>query len=179
MISTDWTPGIGDPTIAGWVTVAAYAVCGVLCFRATRQSISRRWWTALGFLLGLLGVNKQLDLQSLFTSILRDLARFQGWYDQRGHYQAEFISLMIVSGFILAIFLALTVGRKSDNMVRLSIVAVCVLGAFVVVRAASFHHVDFMLGLTWQGVRFNTAMELGPLLIIMFAAWQAGRHKAS
>jgi hypothetical protein len=176
LTSAHWTPGIGDPTFAGWVTVVAYALAAILCFRTARQAQPRRWWQALGVLLTLMGINKQLDLQSLFTDVFRDLARAQGWYDQRGNYQAEFIVGMIVSGVLLAIFLGLAIGRKADDAVRLSIAAVCLLGTFVIVRAASFHHVDAMLGLTWLGVRFNTAMELGPLLMIMVAAQLEARH---
>ena len=30
----------------------------------------------------LLGINKQLDLQSLFTEVMRDMAHAQGWYNE-------------------------------------------------------------------------------------------------
>src|SRR5580693_6074196 len=83
-----WKPGIGDPTVMGWVTVAAYFVAVIGCFLAawreplpdgTRRPRSRpsKFWLALAALMVALGINKQLDLQSLATQIGRDAIR--GW----------------------------------------------------------------------------------------------------
>ena len=175
MTSAHWTPGIGDPTVAGWITVVAYFIAALLCLRARagERVVEQRWWRGLGVLMILMGINKQLDLQTLFTDIGRDVARADDWYAQRGIVQWDFIVAMMTGGMIAAVVLILTVGRRSGAWVRLSIVALCWLGVFVLIRAASFHHVDAMLGLKLAGVRFNTAMELGPLLLIIWAAWQA------
>src|SRR5882672_1117833 len=34
----DWSPGIGDPTVMGWLTVAAYFAASWLCVRAFRRA---------------------------------------------------------------------------------------------------------------------------------------------
>ena len=153
MTSAHWTPGIGDPTVAGWVTVAAYFGAAVLCFRAraSGRPTERRWWTGLAVLMVVMGFNKQLDLQTLFTDVGRDMARSEDWYNARGIVQRDFIVAMMVSGAVAALTLFMTVGRRSGSWVRLSILAVCALGVFVLVRAASFHHVDAMLGLKFGG----------------------------
>jgi len=86
-----WRPGIGDPTVMGWVTVGAYAVAaavaGVAAHRARGAAAPHpgpdRTWLLVAGLMALLCVNKQLDLQSLFTDLGRVLAREQGWYARR------------------------------------------------------------------------------------------------
>jgi hypothetical protein len=174
MTSAQWTPGIGDPTIAGWVTVATYAIAALLCWRARAMSIDaeRHWWTGLFVLMILMGINKQLDIQTLFTDVGRDMARAQGWYDRHRVVQGFFIVGLIVAGLLAAMTLALTIGRKSRLWARVSMLATCALGVFVLIRATSFHHVDEMLGLQLGGLRYNNILELGPLLLIALAAWK-------
>src|SRR5947208_14886073 len=100
----NWTPGIGDPTLAGWLTVALYLVAAVLCWRLARQaglknavrSRERRTWRAISVLFLALGINKQLDLQTALTEAGRVLAHYQGWYEQRQLVQLAFITLVAV-----------------------------------------------------------------------------------
>ena len=96
-----WRPGIGDPTVLGRITVAAYFAAMAACARVWRLDrrasragapASPTLWLVLAVLLGLLGVNKQLDLQSLLTEIGRTLARRQDWYARRREVQAAFIA---------------------------------------------------------------------------------------
>ena len=59
-----WEPGIGDPTVYGWVTVAAYALGALFCWQASRSGAPReqRFWLVLTAIMAFLCVNKQLDL---------------------------------------------------------------------------------------------------------------------
>ena len=75
-IPTYWQPGIGDPSLAGWLTVLLYVLVGLLAFRvagrvafpvATRGR-ERSFWIIVGCLMLCLAVNKQLDLQSALTA---------------------------------------------------------------------------------------------------------------
>ena len=90
----NWAPGIGDPTPAGWLATLAYFATAFSCRTAARRilpahrktpSLRREWrlWSALSGLLALLGLNKQLDLQSALTEVGRIAARSGGWYDER------------------------------------------------------------------------------------------------
>jgi hypothetical protein len=36
-----WSPGIGDPTVAGWITVFAYFAASLLCWRVYRNRLAR------------------------------------------------------------------------------------------------------------------------------------------
>src|SRR6266540_5387037 len=96
-----WRPGIGDPTFMGWLTVVGYFTAALLCWMAGRSDQRAhpqsgyprqpRLWFGLALLLTLLGVNKQLDLQTWFTLALKSAAEAQGWYEQRRVFQAAFI----------------------------------------------------------------------------------------
>ena len=54
-----------------------------------------------------LGINKQLDLQSLLIQIARARAIDGGWYDNRRRYQMEFIVVVTLLGLIATTVLAL------------------------------------------------------------------------
>ncbi|MCB9898640.1 MAG: hypothetical protein H6825_11610 [Planctomycetes bacterium] len=172
-----WTPGIGDPTVIGWVTVVAYLVAGVLALgartRARDAGLARllRFWTVLTALLFALGVNKQLDLQSLFTQVGRDLAKAQGWYDERGTVQVDFI-LGLVAVVGLALLGTLWFLRRALARVRLAFAGTVFLCTFIVVRAASFHHMDVLLQWEFLHVRMNWVLELGGIALVALGAWR-------
>ena len=104
-MSFNWTPGIGDPTIGGWLTVALYLVASVSCWILARnlrledapRLRERRAWQSISVLFLALGVNKQLDLQTALTESGRVLAQYQGWYQQRQLVQLAFIALVAVT----------------------------------------------------------------------------------
>jgi hypothetical protein len=186
-----WHPGIGDPTPMGWVTVVAYFTAAYLCFSAYRTSrcgmqalgarapleaqqlrTLARFWLGLCALLLLLGVNKQLDLQSLFTEVLRDMAHAQGWYGERRKYQFLFVVAIALGGAGAAATLAYHL-RHVVRRVALAIVGVCTLVSFVVIRAASFHHIDVLL--RRGSLRLNWVLELSGILMLGAAAYLAAR----
>src|SRR3569833_3825399 len=85
-----WRPGIGDPTVVGWVTVIAYAVAAVLCLQSALRILHVKdagprvvFWSVLAVIMLLLGINKQLDLQTWFTLEGKKLALSEGWYNHR------------------------------------------------------------------------------------------------
>src|SRR4051812_44846770 len=93
----DWSPGIGDPSVMGWVTVAVYFFTAYRCFRLAPGRDTKLvpyeshvWWSFVVIVVAL-GINKQLDLQTALTEIGRILAREEGWYGERRIVQAAFL----------------------------------------------------------------------------------------
>ena len=115
MTHFNWIPGIGDPTIGAWVTVALYLLASGSCWISAQKlrlediprSNERRAWRAISVLLLALGINKQLDLQTALTAAGRVLAKNQGWYEQRQFVQLVFIALAVMICLIAAITLLL------------------------------------------------------------------------
>lgn len=177
-----WSPGLGDNHLMGWVTVLVYLVAALASAVAARALAARSmagpdprsrrervfWWIAAGVMLAL-AVNKQLDLQSALTMIARCHAQLSGWYEIRRVVQEAFILLVAAGGLVALITLTLLLrgilGRVWPALLGLGFVCV-----FVVVRAASFHHVDVLLGSQAAGIKLNWLLELpGPLLVAAVA----------
>lgn len=181
-----WSPGIGDPTIGGWVTVVLYALVAWGCHRILRSdrlqrinlSVNERHvWRVLMIGMIALGINKQLDLQSALTEFARILAHEQGWYDHRRQYQEAFIAAVPVAG-LTALTAMLVLVWNAPASTLLACAGAAGLVVFIAIRAASFHHVDQMLGWEIGGVRLNWALEMGSLVVIGLGALGRARVQA-
>jgi hypothetical protein len=181
-----WSPGIGDPTAMGWITVMVYlaaaAVAVVVASRAPFPAGSRRrerlFWALLAAVLLALAVNKQLDLQSYVTALGRCAARHQGWYDRRRLVQEMVILGLLVVMVLLAVglwrLMRGTLARSGAALAGL----ILVLG-FVAIRAAGFHHVDALIKMDVRNMRLNWLFELtGPGLIGLAGLWLLLRWSA-
>lgn len=173
-----WRPGIGDPTVMGWVTVAAYFGAAFLCLRELTAVLRKQggrektvFWAALTALLVLLGFNKQLDLQTLLTLTGRRIAIAQGWYENRRILQVLFVAVVGIGGG-LSVWVMRRLVRKHLDL-RLPLLGFVVLLVFIVVRAASFHHIDQLINFRFAGVRMNWVLELGAIALVSVGAWTA------
>jgi MFS family permease len=175
-----WTLGIGDPTIYGWATVCAYVIAGVLAGRNARASWRREgfnwFWSALALLCLLLAVNKQLDLQSWLTQWGRDIALTQGWYEQRIVMQKGMIYALALCGFAASIVLRARLAEQWRDH-RLAAIGAVLLTCFVIIRAATFHHVDELLALQFHSLKANFIFECLAIALIGMGALQW--HKLS
>ncbi len=105
----------------------------------------QRAWRAISALFLALGVNKQLDLQTALTAVGRMLARSEGWYNQRLVVQLAFIVLVAIICVVAALVLLIGVSNAPPPTWLALIGTTFVLG-FVLIRAASFHHIARFLG---------------------------------
>jgi hypothetical protein len=179
IINGHWQPGIGDPTFMGWFTVVAYLITALLClisalphrlvFPLQRGSQIRWLWGFFAILLLLLGINKQLDLQSLVTVVGKDLALSQGWYQQRRMVQTQFIVGIVMAALLLVSVIgrAIYAERRTYLLALLGLIFLC---CFIVIRASSFHHVDALIGWQVVGLRMNWILEIGGIACIAIAA---------
>lgn len=173
---TRWSPGLGDNHPVGWLTVLVYLAAAIASARAAlrcgrdgaERAERRFWWIAAAVLL-LLSVNKQLDLQSLLTMVARCHAALAGWYDDRREIQRAFIWL-VAGGAIAALALLSLLLRGILDRVWLALTGLAFVCGFVVIRAASFHHMDGLIGSVALGLKVNWLLELpGPLLVLAVA----------
>ena len=174
-----WRPGIGDPSFVGWFTVVAYACAVVLALVANQSDpagedlpqrrVRKRLWLAVAFVMLCLCINKQLDLQTLFTDIGRVIAKEQGWYEGRRSVQLGFILAVFAGAAAFAGWLAWRF-RLFWRRHRLLLAGLLFLLTFVVVRAVSFHHIDVFLGTRIFGFKMNWALELTGIALVCAAA---------
>lgn len=171
-VDGQWHPGIGDPTIGGWFTVAAYFVACLLAVAAARRSAAMRvrtFWCVTATILLLLCINKQLDLQTWLTQYGRRIAIDTGWYDQRAVVQRIFVAGVAIAG-ALVVAITMWLARKHLGELWLALVGSCFLIVFVIVRATSIHHIDELLGVTLANLPANLILENGGILTIAAAA---------
>ncbi len=169
---------MGDNNLMGWLTVLVYLAAGIASARAALacggdgpKVLERRfWWTAAAVML-LLAVNKQLDLQSLLTMLARCHASLAGWYGQRRSLQRAFIFLVAGGGFGLMVLLALLL-RSILDRVWVALAGLTFVCVFVVIRAASFHHLDGLIGSVAMGLEVNWILELPGPLLVLGTAWR-------
>ncbi len=179
----DWSPGMGDPTVGGWLTVALYVFAAWSCYKVLHRerhasfvlsANERLVWRLLMVTMIALGINKQLDLQSALTEWGRIMAQEQGWYGQRRQYQEAFIAALPVVGLtVLAAMMLLVWNAPTPTL--WACVGAAGLVVFVAIRAASFHHVDEMLGWRMGGLTLNWGLEMGSLLLIGWGARKRAR----
>ena len=178
-INGEWQPGIGDPTFMGWFTVFAYLATCVLCIICAKETFripdkyqlhDYHWfWWGLALIFLLLGINKQLDLQTLFTITAKKMALTSGWYGDRRLFQALFIGWLIF-GFLAFFAWVKKYFRQIEKEFKLILYGLAFLSAFIVIRATSFHHVDQLLHINLLGFKMNWILELGGIACIAFGA---------
>jgi hypothetical protein len=104
------------------------------------------------------------------------LAIQQGWYEQRRMFQFWFITALLGAGLI-ALLVAAWLVRSAIRPNLLTLAGAVFLGVFIMIRAASFHHVDKLLGLQLGGFRMNWALELSGIFLIVAGAWRNWRKQ--
>ena len=164
-----WSPTIGDPSVMGWVTVAAYALTAVLTARlalSDRGRPERLFWLMLCLLLAALTVNKQLDLQSALTAFARCTAKVQGWYENRKVVQTGFILALLGLSLVFLVALGIAMWRHLRRT-WMAVLGLVFLTGFVAIRAVGFHHFDILIKSDFAGVRTNWLLELGGIGLIL------------
>jgi hypothetical protein len=169
----NWSPSIGDPTVAGWITVALYLAASLSCWRTarlpaeqTQKSREHYLWRSLSVLFLALGINKQLDLQSALTEISRIVAMSQGWYERRQAVQVEFVAIVAIVA-VAAVIVLLVWTRRSPAATWLALTGAALVFGFVVIRAASFHHIDRFIGQRVLMLRWNWIVEMGGIILVI------------
>ena len=170
----------------GWVTVVAYFLTALIALRLVLNSrrwfpadiypAQRRFWLVVFLLMLALGINKQLDLQSLITEMGRYYAARDGWLEYKRYVQVGvIISILAVAAFSLLFFFFRMSSLLKTNW--LAIAGLICLLVFIVSRATSFHHMDIFINAYILSARVNWLLELGGLAAIALSALMVSNNK--
>lgn len=188
--TTDWIDNtsifgdidLSDHSFFGWATVLLYFIAAFRTVYKAKITYYNKescyFWLGLSVLLIFLGFNKQLDLQSNLTEWLRSSAKAHGWYEQRRGYQLLFVSVMGLAIPILIISLRLFL-YHSWQRYKLTWVGIVLLMVFVIVRAASFHHVDIIFYQTIGSIRYYQALEMLAIGLIIVGTFFENKNISS
>lgn len=175
MLSYDWQQNIAEARFAEWLTVAAYLVgMAAAALAAHSKAASAAWlerafWWVVVASLAFLAVNEVLDLQILLTVIGKQAAIEGGWYDQRRVVQFWFI-VALATAALVAGTAALWLAQRTHPTIRLALFGLAFIVAFILIRAASFHHMDEWLGRDLSFIDYGTAQEMLGIALIAIAA---------
>lgn len=176
----DWRARLAEAGFSDWITVAAYLVAAILAVRAagaarrTTRGRERIFWASVAAAMLFLGVNELFDLQTVLTSVGRTIAVEQGWYEDRRIYQFEFVLALATIGVVAALA-SVRLTRESDPSIRWALLGLVFIGAFVLIRAATFHHVDSLLGLGPNAFNLGSMQEMAGIVIVAAAAYRYRR----
>ncbi len=170
---------LGDVTAIGWAITLNYFYCVLLIFymlqkllprlAPAERSLYRQFWILVGALYLLLGINKQLDFQTILTDTGRCVSQLEGWYDVRRNFQTT----AILSGILLctaSLFAIKWRFSQISNRLRLAFLGLGFTALFVVIRAASFHHLDQFSLLKTLNIRFHSVLEILGILFVSLNA---------
>jgi hypothetical protein len=178
--SIQWQPHIGDPTLLGWLTVVAYLLAAVVCAVCAWQADKifedaytwqhRLIWGVLAIGLLFLGINKQLDLQTWFTAVIKETAWEYGLYDLGRRAQVYFIAGMALVSLVVLTVLAWTF-RHVWRHYWLLLLGLLFIARFIITRAAGFYGVSLpRLSQFTGGFQINWLLEITGALLIGLAA---------
>lgn len=166
-----------DRNTLAWIVVVLYFLAAGASFWAAGRAESREryFWLLTGILLVLLGSNKELDLQAVLTQQARAIVRHLGLYEERRLMQGAFLVSLTVAGLLAAFMLGAWL-RRSSKPTKAAAVGIVLLFAFVMMRAASFHHIDHWVTIDVAGLRSGWWLELAGIGVIgISASIRAGR----
>jgi hypothetical protein len=178
-----WRLEFGDPTLIGWITVVVYLTAAVICVKAGLLAQQRSavglsecgpagmWWGCATVLLGL-GINKQLDLQTLLIDVGRLVAQATGWYEQRRLVQRVFALAMAGLAVVVWWWMAWK-QRRFFRRNPLVLPGILLVGGYVFLRLVSIDHLDESAGLKLDDRPWLAALELGGILSIAAAGYRA------
>jgi hypothetical protein len=182
--SSRWELHAGDQTIVGWIVTLAYLVLVLAIIKlifdlAANQTHDRRhlvgFWIIILLIYLLFGLNKQLDLQTFLTSTGRCLSKLQGWYRERRAFQFYVVMAGLAA---TAIFLLgfLVYFRTVLSRSLLAILGVTCSLVYVVLRAASIHHVDQWFKIEFFTIKAHAIMEMAGIALVFINIFYLARN---
>ncbi|MFN7025641.1 MAG: hypothetical protein ACK4QP_14220 [Pseudorhizobium sp.] len=127
------------------------------------------FWRFIAVMLVFLGFNELLDLQTLLTSVGREHAKANGWYGD--HRRVQYVvGLTLTMAALLAGVVMLWLTRRTHAAVRLALAGLGFIALFVLLRAASFHHLDEIFGSVPPELNWGSVQEMAGIVIVAAAA---------
>ena len=184
-----WTWGFNDPTVMGWALTGAYFLAAVAAgwaagWAAWRAGAAgppreRTAWGLLALALGLLGLNKQLDLQNLLRDRSRELYLEQGWYASR-----HLLIGLALTGVLLALAGAGWVLRRwlpgLTRPLRRALFLFLGLASVILLRFLPIPALSGLLGYTLLESQSEVwhfhVVEVAELVLVGWIAWEALRE---
>ena len=164
----------GDQSALSWLVFSLYFIVVVSIWRAAKKSDPRERGFLIinAFLLLVLGLNKQLDLQTDFINLAKQLAHNAGLYSHKTALKQLFV-LFVGAGVATAIIVFVAFFWRLFLKYAFVFVGWLCLFTFIVLRVAYFEHDAFKSSTLWQYEQYFQLIELTGLILIGLAIKRA------
>jgi hypothetical protein len=177
MIGAQIQWGGEDPTAIAWASALAYVVAGALCLVAGARSrckpeyspTDRGIWITLGGFLVLLGLNKQLDLHTLFVHAGRDAARALGFYSYKRQIEGLFF-IGVTTGLVAIVWHQWRRLASFGIAHQAVVVGLGLIAIYTITRFAAIMHLAERWPTLVDGAAVFIAFELVGSIVIGWAA---------
>jgi hypothetical protein len=179
-------PQLDNPTFLGWTVVGAYLMAALTCGRAAwiaSRTPGRKGdipiWSFLAILLMFLGVNKQLNLQTLLIILGRRAAEAGGWYEHRRLVQGAFSAAFVLAAGA-AVYLLANRAKAFFGENPFAWWGLIILAVFVSLRASTINHVGDWFRVNLYDDEWCWVLEICGSFLLARAAFhfiQSQRHE--
>lgn len=160
---------MGDNSFLAWLICFTYLYLATVLFKFDKSKLSRREANFLLFntgLLLLLGINKQLDLQTIIIDQFKYYAHQFGVYGYKNLLKKTFVIIVLTTALLATILVvkhAKALGKKYIPL----ILGWCLIFLFIALRVFYFEHHAFQTALSiWQYQEYFQCIELLGLSLI-------------
>ena len=171
-----WRPVIDDSSLWNWIAVICYFAIATASYAISSmkyRSFEKTIWFAVFLLFLFFGCNKLFSLKELVAVCGRILLYSTGtYYLRRPMLFVIGLSMVIGVFFLVRVFI---VNRTLlSNEIRAIIISVIYLFFFFIIRAISFHKVDWKIEHTWYlGIKLKFILEYTGIFIAGFGCVRA------
>jgi hypothetical protein len=164
---------MGDPTVLGWTICLLYLMAGLLSFRtaiirrARDSAASFFIWGCIITSMYALGLNKQLDAQTVLIRTAKHIAKQQNLFKYHRVVHVAFFAVVALC-FGVAVFRWFPRIKQFGRAFPLALTGYTLIALYVLSRAFHINHVDRLIGLNLKESSGLAMLEVtGTLLIII------------
>lgn len=164
--------GVNDPDLASWLIVALYLITAALALR-TAFLIRRQtdnafplFWSLIAVGTLLLGLNKQLDIQTWLLRTGRRMAEAEHLYKYRLVIHITFFLIVVAVAGLLAARWWNKI-KSFSRRFQLATAGCGLIATYVLVRAMNINHIDQLFGVDWEDLIALWLLEVGGLTMLL------------
>lgn len=167
---------LSDFTVWSWVINIAYILTFIISIyflrriRNLKNKEFRFLWICIAAILLLLGINKQLNFQTLLIIVGRSLANKHGWIENSRKIEMLFAAIFCLGIGIMGTLVLFRI-RHILSKAWIEITGIALLLGFTVIRAGQIDHIGKAEKLQSMLIHIH-AIELTGILIIVFAMFR-------
>jgi len=155
---------------AKFITVTLYIAATVAWISGCWTGTSKKTSLVGASILGLIAMDRAVELTKGFANVVRSLAHDQGWYDDRRWLQVPIAFLIAAFATVFVWHSVYKARKRLVNRVTLRTASLVAFSAFYFIRILSNHTIDDWFTTKIMGLRVHWMIEWAFLAAIIYFA---------